>query len=139
MQHEKPKITGRPESKLSARIPGFCDVPRTMAQIYAYVGGGPAKDKYRTRKTVESLVKRRKLVNIAQPLPGRVRPKEGLYLDARVHAGCASAAPAKAAKPAARDKPQPAPGAKRADRTPVLGWHIGADLAKAWGIRRPAP
>ena len=134
----KPKITGRPESKLSARIPGFCDVPRTMAQIDAYVGGNPSIDKYLTRKTVENLVKRRKLVNIAQPSPGRVRPKEGLYLDARVHDRCASATPAEAAKPAASDKPQPAPAAKRADRTLVLGWHIGADLAKAWGIGRPA-
>lgn len=36
----------------------------------------------------------------------------------------------KAPKPADKSATQPAE--KRQDRTPALGWHIGADLAKAW-------
>lgn len=130
-----PKITDRREMKLSTYITYFCSAPRSMTEIVAHVGGDPDVEQPRTRKTVENMVRHGKLVNIAQPAPGRIRARDGLYIAANLHART-SAMPDKAAEPAAREKLQRA--AKRADRTPSLGWHIGADLAKAWGIGRPA-
>ena len=116
---------GRAMNEFSLHILELCKVRRTLAQLDAIVDADPRH----TRKTIQNLQASGKLRNVAPPRPNGKRAREAVYL----HSDVADAEDLK------RTAPKPIKSGTGKPRGDALGWHIGADLANAWGIGRPAP